>query len=52
MSFATVDDLSAAAGNLVEDVVINIEDIIGTTTIDNYFHYMVRFLFVFKLLYL
>lgn len=40
VSFATVDDLSAAAGNLVEDVVINIEDIIGTTTIDNYFHYM------------
>jgi len=35
-----VDDLSVAAGNLVEDVVINIEKIIGTTTLDNYYYYM------------
>jgi len=34
------DDLSVAAANLVEDVVINIEKIIGTTTLDNYYYYM------------
>lgn len=34
------DDLSVAAGNLVEDIVINIEKIIGTTTLDNYYYYM------------
>ena len=32
-------DLSALNANLVESVVINIEAIIGRTTIDNYFHY-------------
>jgi len=31
--------LSDVANNLVDNVVINIEDIIGRTTIDNYFHY-------------
>jgi len=46
------DDLSVAAANLVEDVVINIEKIIGTTTLDNYYYYMVRFCFVLKLFYL
>lgn len=32
-------DLSAAANNLVDNVAINIEDIIGRTNIDSYFHY-------------
>ena len=34
-------DLSAAANNLRDNVVINIEDIIGRTNIDSYFHYLV-----------
>ena len=34
-------DLTLGGGNLVSGVVINIEDIIGRTTIDNYFHYLV-----------
>ena len=35
----TAVDLSMANTNLVSGVVINIEDIIGRTAIDNYFHY-------------
>ena len=35
-------DLSRANTNLVSGVVINIEDIIGRTAIDNYFHYDVN----------
>lgn len=32
-------DLSRASNNLVDNVAINIEDIIGRTNIDSYFHY-------------
>lgn len=32
-------ELSVANNNMVDNVVINIEDIIGRTTIDSYFHY-------------
>ena len=37
------DDLSVSAANLVEQVTINIEKIIGMSTIENYYYYDVRF---------
>ena len=43
----TAQDLSLANTNLVSGVVINIEDIIGRTAIDNYFHYDVSVCFDF-----
>ena len=43
----TAQDLSRANTNLVSGVVINIEDIIGRTAIDNYFHYDVSVCFDF-----
>ena len=38
-----MDDLSAMKLNLVEKVTINIEKIIGMSTIENYYYYDVRF---------
>ena len=37
------DDLSEDKNNLVEQVTINIEKMIGMSTIENYYYYDVRF---------
>ena len=43
-SAAVMVDLSVANANLVEGVAINITEILGSTSIDNYYYYDVRVL--------